>query len=130
MPLIVKKSPLGNESPQHYKAKERLVQVLQDAGYENIKTEAKQPKTMLEFLGERRFITDLEATKEGRIFIFEVDGKKGHSSKRAVAKGNSRDGALYNLRKWPIHLRTWDLIGKRKLSDREILEEIEYQSER
>ena len=128
--IQIKKSVYGNESPQHYKAKERLVQILQGSNYEDIQVESKQVKVMLQFLGERTYIGDIQCQKEGRIYIFEIDGTRGHSSRWNKSKDKARDRALLDIGRWTIRLKTVWLIGRGKLSDREILEEIHYQIER
>ena len=124
--IPIPKSP-GNESPQHYKAKERLTQILQGSNYENIQVESKQVKVMLQFLGERTYIGDIQCQKEGRIYIFEIDGTRGHSSRWNKSKDKARDRALLDIGRWTIRLKTVWLVGRGKLSDREILEEIDYQ---
>ena len=82
---------------------------------------------MLELLGERTYIADVQAEKEGRIYIFEVDGKKGHSSRWNLAKDKARDRAMLAIGRRTIRISTRWLVGKGKLSDREILKEIEWQ---
>jgi hypothetical protein len=126
--LAVNRSRLGNESPAHYRAKERIVKILQESGYSNIQSEVKQPETMLEFLGKRSFVADVQTEKEGRMYIFEVDGKRGHSTRRNISKDKGRDRSMVGIERWTIRIPTGYLVGKRKLSDREILEEIEYQT--
>jgi very-short-patch-repair endonuclease len=83
---------------------------------------------MLECLGERRYVADIQAEKEGQIYIFEIDGVRGHSTRRNRTKDKTRDGALLELNRRTIRLPTWWIVGKGKLSDREILKEIEYQN--
>ena len=82
---------------------------------------------MLELLGEREYVADIQASKEGRTYIFEIDGIRNHSTKRNIAKDKARDRALLGIGKWTIRIPTRYLVGKGKLSDREILEEIEWQ---
>jgi len=115
----------GNEYPQHLRAKERLGEILKASGYYNISYEVQQPKTMLELLGERTYIADVQAEKEGRIYIFEVDGKKGHTSRWNFAKDKARDRAMFAIGRWTIRIPV-RYLGK-GFSDREILEEIEWQ---
>jgi len=115
------------EYPQHLNGKKRLGEILETAGYYNISYEVQQPKTVLELLGERTYIADVQAEKEGRIYIFEVDGKKGHTSRWNLAKDKARDRAMFAIGRWTIRIPTRWLVGKGKLSDREILEEIEWQ---
>ena len=82
---------------------------------------------MLELLGEREYVADIQASKEGRTYIFEIDGIKNHSTKRNIAKDKARDGALLAIGKRTIRIPTRYLVGKGKLTDREILDEIEWQ---
>ena len=82
---------------------------------------------MLELLGEREYVADIQACKEGRLYIFEIDGIKNHSTKRNIAKDKARDGAMLAIGKSTIRIPTRYLIGRGKLSDREILDEIEWQ---
>jgi hypothetical protein len=125
--INVPKGP-GNEYPQHNKAKERLGEILKTAGYENISYETQQAEVMLEFLGERRYIADITAEKEGRHYIFEIDGIKNHSTRRNKAKDKARDRAmLVSLGKRTIRVQTWWLVGRGRLSDLDILKEIEWQ---
>jgi hypothetical protein len=117
----------GNEYPQHKKAKFRLAEILKTAGYENICYETQQVKVMLEFLGERRYIADVTAEKEGKQYIFEIDGKRGHSSKWILSKDKARDRALLvSLGKRTIRIPTGWLIGRGQLSDLDILKHIEW----
>ena len=115
----------GNEYPQHLRAKERLGEILKASGYYNISYEVQQPKTMLELLGERTYIADVQAEKEGRIYIFEVDGKKGHTSRWNLSKDKARDRAMFAIGRWTIRIPV-GYLGK-GFSDSEILEEIEWQ---
>ena len=116
------------EYPQHKKAKYRLGEIIKTAGYENINYEAQQVKVMLEFLGERRYIADISAEKEGQEYIFEIDGTRGHSSRWNLSKDKARDRAmLVSLGKRTIRIPTWWLIGRGQLPDRDILEEIAWQ---
>ncbi len=79
---------------------------------------------MLELLGERTYIADVQAEKEGRIYIFEIDGKKGHSSKRNISKDKARDRAMLGIGRWTIRIPT-GYLGKR-FSDSDILKDIEW----
>ena len=117
----------GNEYPNHINAKIRLKEILKTAGYKDIQFEVQQPTVMLKGLGERRYTADIQATKKRKKYIFEIDGMRGHSSRRNRAKDKTRDGALLKLKRRTIRLPTWWLVGEGKLSDREILDEIEWQ---
>jgi hypothetical protein len=112
----------------HKKAKERLAQILQTAGFTNIQLESKQIKIMLEFLGPRTYIADIEAEKEGKQYIFEIDGKRGHSTRWNKSKDNARDRAMSAIGKQTVRLSTGWLYGERRLPDMVILDEISYQS--
>ena len=79
---------------------------------------------MLEFLGEREYVADIQASKEGRVYIFEIDGIKNHSTKRNIARDKARDRALFEIGKWTIRIPTRYLVGKGKLPDSDILKEI------
>ncbi len=117
----------GNEYPQHKKAKVRLKEILKTAGYYNISFEVQQPEVMCGMLGERTYTADVQAEKEGRIYIFEIDGKKNHSTRRNKARDKTRDGALFGIGRWTIRIPTRWIVGTKRFSDREILEEIEWQ---
>ena len=120
---IIPKGP-GNEYPQHLNGKKRLGKILKTAGYYNISYEVQQPETVLELLGERTYRADVQAEKEGRIYIFEVDGKKGHSSARNIAKDKGRDGAMLGIGRRTIRIPT-RFLGS-DFTDREILKDIEW----
>ncbi len=117
------------EQAPHLNGKERLGEILKTASYYDIGYEVKQPKAMLELLGEREYVADIQASKEGRTYIFEIDGIKNHSTKRNIAKDKARDRAIFAIGKPTIRIPTRYLVGKGKLTDREILEEIAYQNE-
>jgi hypothetical protein len=124
---VIPRGP-GNEYPPHLRAKQRLGQILKEAGYENIYYETQQAKIRLQFLGERRYIADITAQKEGKHYIFEIDGKRGHSSKWNLSKDKARDRAmLVSLGKRTIRIQTGWLIGRGQLSDMDILKEIDWQ---
>ena len=85
------------EQKPHLNAKTRLKEILKTAGYKNISFEVQQPTIMLKGLGERRYVADIQATKKRQVYIFEIDGVRGHSSRRNRAKDKTRDGALLEL---------------------------------
>ncbi len=116
------------ESTQHRKGKQRLKEILKRTGYTNIQVESKQAEITLEFLGPRTYIFDVQAEDEqGWLYCFEVDGKKGHTSRRNIAKDRTRDRAMLENGIRTVRISTWDLIGKNKQSDEEIIQEIKYQ---
>jgi len=82
---------------------------------------------MCGMLGERTYTADVQAEKEGRIYIFEIDGKKNHSTRRNKTRDKARDGALLGIGRRTIRIPTRWIIGRERFSDREILDEIEWQ---
>ena len=78
-------------------------------------------------LGERTYTADVQAEKEGRIYIFEIDGKKNHSTRRNKTRDKARDGALLGIGRRTIRIPTRWIVGRERFSDREILDEIEWQ---
>ena len=116
------------ESSAHWKAKYRLKEILENTGYTNIQIESKQAEITIEFLGKRTYIFDVQAEDEqGWLYCFEVDGKKGHTSRRNIAKDRTRDRAMLENGIRTVRIQTIDLVGKKKQTDQEIIQEIEYQ---
>ena len=121
----------GNEYPEHIHAKKRLSKILRKKGfitfYEvstgNIETE----------LGPRNYSIDVFGIWQfhnGNIqeISFEVDGKKGHFSKRNRARDEFRDRVHWQYKRLPtIRLeRPW-LSGKHKVTDDDIWIEVVWQ---
>jgi hypothetical protein len=115
-----------NESPRHWAAKYALQKILLENDYSIIDDEFAL-ETINTVVGERDYIIDLFAQKEGKRYAFELDGKVGHSTKRDLYKMKIRDGALLQIGIKTIRLKVNDLVGKKKQGVDIILKEIEYQ---
>lgn len=122
----------GNESEQHQKAKIRLKQIVTDLGiiadYE-IKTGYTQTD-----IGERTYTVDLFGfwtTRKGTEKIaFEVRGYKGHDSKWSNYKDRCRDKAHLAKGIKTVRIEMKDLVGRKKMDDETIKEEILWQLDR
>jgi hypothetical protein len=120
----------GNEYPPHIKAKERLKAIIEEKGliadYEigigSTETE----------IGQRDYTVDLFAfwtnarTGITKRIAFEIDGKY-HNSKTQLYKMRNRDKALLNKGIYTVRLRTGWLVGRGKVDDETIWNEILYQ---
>ena len=114
------------EYPQHKKAKFILKSILIHLGYV-VKEEVSMPPIKT-YLGERNYILDLLAIKDGKAICFELDGFRGHSTKRDFAKMNLRDKVLFQwYRIKTVRIRVRDLVGQKKIPLPIILKEIEWQ---
>ena len=114
------------ESLRHWKAKLFLQKFLMQHNYSLVIDEFALD-TINTLLGERDYTVDLLAEKEGKRYAFEVDGKKGHSTKCDLIKMKLRDESLKLIGIKTVRLKTDDLIGRRKQTPELILQEIEYQ---
>ena len=123
----------GNESPQHQKAKKRLHQILEESPYFIVSDYEISLGTTKTALGQRDYTADLFGfwynPRKGthRKIAFEVRGFKGHNSKRNAARDQLRDCALAEKGIETVRLEMLDLVGKKKLGDILILNEILYQ---
>lgn len=121
----------GNESKQHQKAKERLLNIVRDIGmqaeYEINLGTTETP------LGKRNYTADIFAfwtharTGTTKKIVFEVDGFKGHNSKRQIARDKVRSDGLRSKGIMTVRINMHDLVGKKKLEDFDIRKEIYYQ---
>lgn len=82
----------------------------------------------IEGIGKRTYIADILGEKNGKMYIFEVDGTKGHSTKRDKYKMVIRDEALESKGYKTIRIRLNDLTSRHRKPDYEtVIAEIEYQ---
>jgi hypothetical protein len=116
------------ESLRHWKGKQVLWKLLLEAGYTVIEDE--HPHPVLTQLGERQYVFDIFAHKDGRLYAFEVDGKKGHSTKTDLHKMKIRDEYMAGEKITTIRIQLDDLVGKKKQPTDLILQEIAYQKMR
>ena len=118
------------EGSAHRRGKDRLIEILRTVGYKDISAEAEQVEVFIELLGFRRYIFDIQAYDEqGWQYCFEVDGKRGHSSRWNKSKDKSRDRAMREIGIKTVRIPTIDLVGKKKQTDKAIIDEINYQLE-
>ena len=79
-------------------------------------------------LGERVYWPDLMAWHDGLGWvIFEVDGKRGHTTRMDLYKMELRDHAFQKTGIRTVRIQTADLVGKKKQPVDIILAEIDYQ---
>ncbi len=124
----------GNESQQHKNAKIRLKQIVEDMGmiadYE-ISTGTTETE-----IGSRNYKVDLFAfwthigTGNTEKIAFEVEGFKGHNSKRQNARDNNRDKGHLTKRIKTVRIGMKDLVGRKKIDDETIMAEIRWQLQR
>ena len=120
----------GNEYPQHIKGKERVYQIITEKGL-IAKYEVSLGITETE-IGIRNFTADIFAfwtnarTGITKRIAFEIDGKY-HNSKLQLHKMANRDKALRKRGIYTVRLRTDWLVGKGKVDDQTIWNEILYQ---
>ena len=78
--------------------------------------------------GEREYYPDLMAWKDGLGWVlFEVDGKKGHTTPRDMQKMELRDKTFRKYDVRTVRIKTEDLVGRKKQPVDIILKEIDYQ---
>ena len=121
----------GNESEQHQHAKQRLRQIVEGMGmiadYE-ISTGTTETE-----IGPRNYTVDLFAfwpdfrTRTTIKVAFEVEGFKGHNTKRQFARDNNRDKAHLKKGIRTVRINMKDLIGKTKVDDYTIKADILWQ---
>jgi len=121
----------GNESKQHTNAKIRLKKIVEDMGmiadYE-ISTGTTETE-----IGPRNYTIDIFAfwtnarTGTTKKIAFEVEGHKGHESKRQHSRDINRDKAHLQKGIYTVRINMKDLVGKKKIYDGTIKEEIWYQ---
>ena len=121
----------GNEYPEHIHAKKRLSKILRKKGFYTF-YEVDTGPTETE-IGQRSYTADIlavwqHATGDVQEFIFEVDGKKGHSSQRGRTRDKFRDRVHWEYQRLPtIRLeRPW-LSGRKKVDDQDIWIEVIWQ---
>jgi hypothetical protein len=117
----------GNQSPQHQRAKERLVEIALQSGYEFVCAEVEQQKIRIPLLGERSYTPDLIFQKGGKFYILEADGKKGHTSRRSKDKDKLRDKVFGDRGIRTLRVKVKDLIGRKKQADQDIIRDLEWQ---
>ena len=121
----------GNEYPEHRHAKKRLAKILRKKGFITF-YEVSTGITETE-VGPRNYTIDLWGIwqhTDGRIteIAFEVDGHKGHHSKRNRDRDKFRDRVHWEYKKIPtIRLNRFWLAGRDKVTDDDIWIEILWQ---
>jgi hypothetical protein len=121
----------GNESKQHTNAKIRLLGIVQHMGL-IAEYEISTGTTETE-VGPRNYTVDIFAfwtnarTGVTKKVCFEVEGFKGHESKRQHARDINRDKAHIKKGIYTVRINMKYLVGKKKLDDGTIKEEIWYQ---
>ena len=121
----------GNESKQHTNAKRRLHGIVEDMGM-IADFEISTGRTRTE-LGERNYTVDLFAfwthaiTGVTHKIAFEVEGYKGHISRRQNARDNNRDKGHIRKGILTVRIQMKDLVGKKKLDDTTIKHDIIWQ---
>lgn len=114
------------EYPQHLKGKKILSTLLEGLGYKII-VEFVMP-TIQTVFGPRTYILDILAMKDGILYDFEVDGFKGHSTKKDFQKMRLRDAVIWQkYRIVTIRIHTSDLVGRKKQPIELIIQEIRHQ---
>jgi len=122
---------LGNESKQHTNAKIRLRSIAESMGF--VAEYEISTGTTETALGERNYTVDIFAfwynTRTGitKKVCFEVEGFKGHESKRQHVRDINRDKAHLQKGICTVRINMKDLVGKKKLEDGDIKEEIIWQ---
>ena len=121
----------GNEYEGHRNAKKRLAKILRKKGFITF-YEVDTGPTETE-IGQRSYTADILAiwqysSRNVQEIIFEVDGKKGHSSQRGRARDKFRDRVHWEYKRLPtIRLNRFWLSGRGKVTDDDIWIEIIWQ---
>ena len=122
---------LGNESKQHTNAKIRLKRIVEDMGF--VAEYEISTGTTETALGERNYTIDIFAfwtnarTGVTKKIAFEVEGFKGHESKRQHVRDINRDKAHLQKGIYTVRINMKDLVGKKRLDINTIEDEICYQ---
>lgn len=130
------------EYPAHRKAKERIGTMF--AQSHKVEYEKELPCATEQ--GERNYIADIylepllvhlanhsgfehfyRFCQEFRPFIIEIDGKEGHSSHKDHAKMKLRDATFRAQGIKTVRLATAWVVGRRALSDADLMAEINWQ---
>lgn len=121
----------GNEYPEHIHAKKRLAKILRKKGFITF-YEVDTGNTETE-IGVRNYTVDVlgiwqYSSKSVQEIAFEVDGKKGHDSKRNRARDRFRDRVHWEHQRLPtVRLNRFWLAGRNKVDDNDIWIEILWQ---
>ena len=121
----------GNEYEGHRNAKKRLAKILRKKGFITF-YEVDTGPTETE-IGQRSYTADILAiwqysSRNVQEIIFEVDGKKGHSSQRGRARDKFRDRVHWEYKRLPtVRLNHFWLAGRGKVTDDDIWIEIIWQ---
>ena len=114
----------GNEYEGHRNAKKRLAKILRKKGFITF-YEVDTGPTETE-IGQRSYTADILAiwqysSRNVQEIIFEVDGKKGHSSQRGRARDKFRDRVHWEYKRLPtVRLNRFWLAGRNKVTDDDI----------
>jgi hypothetical protein len=116
------------ESTKHWKGKIALEKILLEDDWNIEVRDGEDSFTFADELGQFQYWPDLLAYKDGEGWVdFEVDGKKGHSTKTDLHKMKLRDERFASLGIKTVRLKTDDLVGKKKQPIDLILREIQFQ---
>lgn len=113
------------EQINHYKAKCRARSILGEVlGCEV--TSIEEPQQGESFGEEKHWSLDAFGELTIKIGI-EIDGKVNHDTKRTIAKDKYRNGDNLKRNKvYTVRFKTADFIGKKALTQDEIISEIQY----
>lgn len=113
------------ESDNHYKAKCRARSILGE-GLDCQVTSIEEPQEGESFGEEKHWSLDAYGELTIKIGI-EIDGKVGHGTKSTIAKDKYRNGDNLKRNKvYTVRFKTADFIGKKSLTQDEIIREIQY----
>src|ERR1044071_8587880 len=113
-----------NESPQHFAGKARVEKLVLEDGWSIYIRDMEDSFPFLTSLGRREYYPDLMAWKDGVGWVvFEVDGKKGHSSVVDHHKMELRDKEFLSRGIRTVRLSTKDLVGRKRQTDELLLKE-------
>ena len=116
------------ESVKHWKGKVRLEKILLESEWDIYLRDGEDSFLFKTDLGERGYWPDALDFREWEWLVcIEVDGFKGHTTKRDLAKMKIRDETFLKNDIRTVRILLADLVGAKKQDDSLIKREIEYQ---
>lgn len=116
------------EGPIHWQGKARLEKILLESGWSIYLHDGDDFFEVETPLGTRTYWPDALAWKDGEGWVcFEVDGRKGHSTRKDFQKMNLRDSSFVGIDIRTVRIKNHDLQGRHRRDDSLILEEIAWQ---
>jgi hypothetical protein len=116
------------ESKKHFEGKCAIEKIVLEDGWHLGIRDGEDKFPFLTSLGLREYYPDLMAWKdETGWVVFEVDGKKGHTTKTDNQKMMMRDEAFRMVDIRTVRIKTEDLVGRKKQPLDILLAEIDYQ---